>query len=146
VHANPQPGFAWVLEPGSESILQLGFGRTSSTTREQSTPPTMPRVQGRNQHLKARHDRGPLDKNVGVAAGDGGGGGPRLLAGGKPIGDAVRIRNRIEAGKPYERCSEQEAGVIGGRRVAARPQTAQRRSSKPTQLRPRWTDNTTPGA
>ena len=56
---------------------QLGFGRTSSTTREQSTPRNMLGFKDGTNNIKAE-DTEALDKNVWVAGGDG----PDWLTGG----------------------------------------------------------------
>ena len=49
---------------------QLGFGRTSSTTREQVTPRNLMGFKDGTNNLKAE-DTGGLDQNVWVAKGDG---------------------------------------------------------------------------
>jgi len=92
---------------------QLGFGRTSSTTREQSTPRNMLGFKDGTNNLKAE-DTGALDKNVWVAAGDG----PEWLAGGTYL-VTRRIRNRIEA---WDRTTllEQER-VIGRQKGSGAP-------------------------
>jgi deferrochelatase/peroxidase EfeB len=56
---------------------QLGFGRTSSTTREQSTPRNLMGFKDGTNNIKAE-DTELLDKNVWVAPGDG----PDWLVGG----------------------------------------------------------------
>ncbi len=81
---------------------QLGFGRTSSTTREQSTPRNMLGFKDGTNNLKAE-DTEALDKNVWVAAGDG----PDWLAGGTYL-VTRRIRNRIEA---WDRTDAARAGA-----------------------------------
>ena len=92
---------------------QLGFGRTSSTTREQSTPRNMLGFKDGTNNLKAE-DTEALDKNVWVAAGDG----PDWLAGGTYL-VTRRIRNRIEA---WDRTTllEQER-VIGRQKGSGAP-------------------------
>ena len=70
---------------------QLGFGRTSSTTREQFTPRNMLGFKDGTNNIKAE-DSETLDKNVWVAKDDG----PEWLAGGTYL-VTRRIRNRIEA-------------------------------------------------
>jgi deferrochelatase/peroxidase EfeB len=69
---------------------QLGFGRTSSTTREQSTPRNLFGFKDGTNNLKSE-DSADLDKNVWVAKGDG----PNWLAGGTYL-VTRRIRMRIE--------------------------------------------------
>ena len=69
---------------------QLGFGRTSSTTREQVTPRNLMGFKDGTNNLKAE-DTGGLDQNVWVAKGDG----PDWLAGGTYL-VTRRIRMRIE--------------------------------------------------
>jgi deferrochelatase/peroxidase EfeB len=92
---------------------QLGFGRTSSTTREQSTPRNMLGFKDGTNNLKAE-DTEALDKNVWVAKGDG----PDWLAGGTYL-VTRRIRNRIEA---WDRTTllEQER-VIGRQKGSGAP-------------------------
>ncbi len=92
---------------------QLGFGRTSSTTREQSTPRNMFGFKDGTNNLKAE-DTGALDEHVWVADGDG----PAWLAGGTYL-VARRIRMRIE---PWDRTTllEQER-VIGRRKGSGAP-------------------------
>src|SRR4029078_11205904 len=70
---------------------QLGFGRTSSTTREQSTPRNNPGFKDGTNHIKAE-DTDALDKNVWVAKGDG----PDWLTGGSYL-ETRRGRNSSEA-------------------------------------------------
>lgn len=84
---------------------QLGFGRTSSTTRDQSTPRNMFGFKDGTNNLKAE-DTAALDEHVWVARGDG----PDWLTGGTYL-VARRIRMRIE---PWDRTTllEQER-VIG---------------------------------
>jgi deferrochelatase/peroxidase EfeB len=69
---------------------QLGFGRTSSTTREQATPRNLLGFKDGTNNLKAE-DTAELDKNVWVASGDG----PDWLTGGTYLVQR-RIRMRIE--------------------------------------------------
>lgn len=69
---------------------QLGFGRTSSTTRDQSTPRNLFGFKDGTNNVKAE-DTDVLDKQVWVAAGDG----PDWLTGGSYL-VARRIRMRIE--------------------------------------------------
>ena len=69
---------------------QLGFGRTSSTTREQVTPRNLMGFKDGTKNLKAE-DTGALDQNVWVAKGDG----PDWLTGGTYL-VTRRIRMRIE--------------------------------------------------
>jgi deferrochelatase/peroxidase EfeB len=92
---------------------QLGFGRTSSTTREQSTPRNMLGFKDGTNNIKAE-DTEVLDKNVWVQQGDG----PDWLAGGTFL-VTRRIRNRIEA---WDRTSllEQER-VIGRHKGSGAP-------------------------
>ena len=92
---------------------QLGFGRTSSTTREQSTPRNMLGFKDGTNNLKAE-DTDALDKNVWVAKGDG----PDWLTGGTYL-VTRRIRNRIEA---WDRTTllEQER-VIGRQKGSGAP-------------------------
>jgi deferrochelatase/peroxidase EfeB len=92
---------------------QLGFGRTSSTTREQSTPRNMLGFKDGTNNIKAE-DTSTLDKNVWVAKGDG----PDWLAGGSYL-VTRRIRNRIEA---WDRTTllEQER-VIGRQKGSGAP-------------------------
>lgn len=84
---------------------QLGFGRTSSTTRNQTTPRNLFGFKDGTNNIKAE-DTNVLDKNVWVAAGDG----PDWLTGGTYM-VTRRIRMRIE---PWDRTTllEQER-VIG---------------------------------
>src|SRR5258705_3469970 len=86
---------------------QLGFGRTSSTTREQSTPRNMLGFKDGTNNLRAE-DTEALDKNVWVAAGDG----PDWLAGGTHLGTR-RLRNPIEA---WDRTTLLEQERVIGRR------------------------------
>ena len=65
---------------------QLGFGRTSSTTREQTTPRNMLGFKDGTNNIKAE-DTEALDKNVWVAEGDG----PDWLTGGTYL---VTLTNR----------------------------------------------------
>ena len=92
---------------------QLGFGRTSSTTREQSTPRNMLGFKDGTNNLKAE-DTQALDKNVWVAKDDG----PDWLTGGSYL-VTRRIRNRIEA---WDRTTllEQER-VIGRQKGSGAP-------------------------
>ncbi len=92
---------------------QLGFGRTSSTTREQSTPRNMFGFKDGTNNLKAE-DTGALDQHVWVADGDG----PDWLTGGTYL-VARRIRMRIE---PWDRTTllEQER-VIGRHKGSGAP-------------------------
>jgi deferrochelatase/peroxidase EfeB len=92
---------------------QLGFGRTSSTTREQSTPRNMLGFKDGTNNVKAE-DTEVLDKNVWVQKGDG----PDWLAGGTYL-VTRRIRNRIEA---WDRTTllEQER-VIGRQKGSGAP-------------------------
>ncbi|MFZ0832269.1 MAG: iron uptake transporter deferrochelatase/peroxidase subunit, partial [Mycobacterium sp.] len=69
---------------------QLGFGRTSSTTREQSTPRNLFGFKDGTRNLKAE-DTGKLNEHVWVAPGDG----PDWLTGGTYL-ITRRIRMRIE--------------------------------------------------
>ena len=85
---------------------QLGFGRTSSTTREQSTPRNMFGFKDGTSNLKAE-DTGALDQQVWVADGDG----PDWLTGGSYL-VARRIRMRIEA---WDRTSLREQERVIGR-------------------------------
>jgi len=92
---------------------QLGFGRTSSTTREQVTPRNLMGFKDGTNNLKAE-DVGDLDHNVWVARGDG----PDWLAGGTYL-VTRRIRMRIEA---WDRTTllEQER-VIGRQKGSGAP-------------------------
>lgn len=85
---------------------QLGFGRTSSTTREQSTPRNMFGFKDGTANLKAE-DTGALDQQVWVAEGDG----PDWLTGGTYL-VARRIRMRIE---PWDRTTLREQERVIGR-------------------------------
>jgi deferrochelatase/peroxidase EfeB len=69
---------------------QLGFGRTSSTTREQATARNLFGFKDGTSNLKAE-DTGALDKHVWVADGDG----PAWMTGGSYL-VTRRIRMRIE--------------------------------------------------
>ena len=69
---------------------QLGFGRTSSTTREQSTARNLFGFKDGTSNLKAE-DTGALDQHVWVADGDG----PAWMTGGSYL-VTRRIRMRIE--------------------------------------------------
>lgn len=69
---------------------QLGFGRTSSTTRDQATPRNLFGFKDGTSNLKAE-DTGALDSHVWVADGDG----PAWLTGGTYL-VTRRIRMRIE--------------------------------------------------
>ena len=69
---------------------QLGFGRTSSTTRDQSTPRNLFGFKDGTRNIKAE-DTDKLHQHVWVAAGDG----PDWLTGGTYL-VARRIRMRIE--------------------------------------------------
>lgn len=69
---------------------QLGFGRTSSTTREQATPRNLFGFKDGTSNLKAE-DTGALDAHVWVADGDG----PAWMTGGSSL-VTRRIRMRIE--------------------------------------------------
>jgi deferrochelatase/peroxidase EfeB len=92
---------------------QLGFGRTSSTTREQATPRNLMGFKDGTNNLKAE-DTADLDKNVWVAKGDG----PDWLTGGTYL-VTRRIRMRIEA---WDRTTllEQER-VIGRQKGTGAP-------------------------
>ena len=92
---------------------QLGFGRTSSTTRDQATPRNLFGFKDGTNNLKAE-DTDALDKHVWVAAGDG----PDWLAGGTYL-VTRRIRMRIEA---WDRTTllEQER-VIGRQKGSGAP-------------------------
>ncbi|TXI41470.1 MAG: deferrochelatase/peroxidase EfeB [Mycobacterium sp.] len=85
---------------------QLGFGRTSSTTREQSTPRNMFGFKDGTNNLKAE-DTEALIRHVWVAPGDG----PDWLADGSYL-VARRIRMRIE---PWDRASLREQERVIGR-------------------------------
>lgn len=69
---------------------QLGFGRTSSTTRDQATPRNLFGFKDGTNNIKA-DETGLLDQNVWVADGDG----PAWLTGGSYL-ITRRIRMRIE--------------------------------------------------
>jgi deferrochelatase/peroxidase EfeB len=92
---------------------QLGFGRTSSTTRDQSTPRNLFGFKDGTNNLKAE-DAGALDQDVWVAAGDG----PQWLTGGTYL-VSRRIRMRIES---WDRTTllEQER-VIGREKGSGAP-------------------------
>jgi deferrochelatase/peroxidase EfeB len=85
---------------------QLGFGRTSSTTRDQSTPRNMLGFKDGTNNIKAE-DTQALADNVWVAAADG----PEWLTGGTYL-VTRRIRNRIEA---WDRTSLREQERVIGR-------------------------------
>ena len=85
---------------------QLGFGRTSSTTREQSTPRNMFGFKDGTNNLKAE-DAVALDEHVWVAEGDG----PEWLIGGTYL-VARRIRMRIES---WDRTTLREQERVIGR-------------------------------
>ena len=70
---------------------QLGFGRTSSTTRDQATPRNLFGFKDGTANLKAE-DTGALDEHVWVADGDG----PTWMTGGTYL-VTRRIRMRIES-------------------------------------------------
>jgi deferrochelatase/peroxidase EfeB len=89
---------------------QLGFGRTSSTTREQSTPRNMLGFKDGTNNIKAE-DHDALDKNVWVAKGDG----PDWLTGGSYL-VTRRIRNRIEA---WDRTTLREQERVIGRQTGS---------------------------
>jgi deferrochelatase/peroxidase EfeB len=92
---------------------QLGFGRTSSTTREQVTPRNMLGFKDGTNNLKAE-DHEALDKNVWVAKGDG----PDWLTGGTYL-VTRRIRNRIEA---WDRTTlKEQERVIGRQKGSGAP-------------------------
>lgn len=92
---------------------QLGFGRTSSTTREQSTPRNLFGFKDGTNNVKAE-DTGMLDDQVWVAKGDG----PDWMTGGTYL-ISRRIRMRIEA---WDRTTllEQER-VIGRQKGSGAP-------------------------
>ena len=92
---------------------QLGFGRTSSTTRDQSTPRNLFGFKDGTNNIKAE-DTEALDKHVWVADGDG----PDWLTGGTYL-VTRRIRMRIEA---WDRTTllEQER-VIGRQKGSGAP-------------------------
>jgi deferrochelatase/peroxidase EfeB len=92
---------------------QLGFGRTSSTTRQQNTPRNLLGFKDGTNNLKAEDTAG-LDDNVWVAAGEG----PGWLAGGSYL-VTRRIRMRIEN---WDRTTllEQER-VIGRQKSSGAP-------------------------
>ncbi|MFG1930818.1 iron uptake transporter deferrochelatase/peroxidase subunit [Mycobacterium sp. NPDC048908] len=92
---------------------QLGFGRTSSTTRDQATPRNMLGFKDGTNNIKA-DDHDALDKNVWVATGDG----PDWLAGGTYL-VTRRIRNRIEA---WDRTTlKEQERVIGRQKGSGAP-------------------------
>ena len=92
---------------------QLGFGRTSSTTREQTTPRNLFGFKDGTNNVKAE-DTGALDQQVWVAKGDG----PDWMTGGTYL-ISRRIRMRIEA---WDRTTllEQER-VIGRQKGSGAP-------------------------
>ena len=71
---------------------QLGFGRTSSTTREQATPRNLFGFKDGTNNIKAE-ETDKLNQQVWVADGDG----PDWLTGGSYM-VTRRIRMRIESG------------------------------------------------
>ncbi len=85
---------------------QLGFGRTSSTTREQSTPRNQFGFKDGTANLKAE-EAAMLDEHVWVARGDG----PQWLTGGTYL-VSRRIRMRIE---PWDRTTLKEQERVIGR-------------------------------
>ena len=85
---------------------QLGFGRTSSTTRSQTTPRNLFGFKDGTANLKAE-DTGALDTHVWVGADDG----PQWLAGGTYL-ITRRIRMRIEA---WDRTTLHEQERVIGR-------------------------------
>ncbi len=85
---------------------QLGFGRTSSTTRDQSTPRNLFGFKDGTANLKAE-DGADLDEHVWVADGDG----PGWLTGGSYL-VSRRIRMRIE---PWDRATLKEQERVIGR-------------------------------
>jgi deferrochelatase/peroxidase EfeB len=85
---------------------QLGFGRTSSTSRAQSTPRNLFGFKDGTNNLKSE-DSAALDQHVWVRAGDG----PDWLVGGTYLA-ARRIRMRIEI---WDRTSLREQEEIVGR-------------------------------
>ncbi|WP_157521281.1 iron uptake transporter deferrochelatase/peroxidase subunit [Mycobacterium sp. ACS4331] len=92
---------------------QLGFGRTSSTTRDQATPRNLFGFKDGTNNLKAE-DTGKLDRHVWVADGDG----PAWMTGGTYM-LTRRIRMRIES---WDRTTllEQER-VIGRHKGSGAP-------------------------
>ena len=98
---------------------QLGFGRTSSTTREQATPRNLFGFKDGTNNLKAE-DTGALDEHVWVADGDG----PAWMTGGTYL-VTRRIRMRIEN---WDRTTllEQER-VIGRQKGTGAPNRLRRR-------------------
>lgn len=85
---------------------QLGFGRTSSTTREQETPRNLFGFKDGTRNIKAE-DTAKLNRSVWVNAGDG----PDWLTGGTYL-VARRIRMRIEL---WDRTTLQEQERVFGR-------------------------------
>ena len=85
---------------------QLGFGRTSSTTREQSTPRNMFGFKDGTANIKAE-DTDSLDEHVGVSGDES----PQWLSGGTYL-VSRRIRMRIE---PWDRATLKEQERVIGR-------------------------------
>ena len=110
---HPQPGLGR-LRHGGRALLQLGFGRTSSTTREQSTPRNLFGFKDGTNNIKAE-DTGTLNDQVWVAKGDG----PDWMTGGTYL-ISRRIRMRIEAWDPHPTLLEQER-VIGRQKGTGAP-------------------------
>jgi deferrochelatase/peroxidase EfeB len=92
---------------------QLGFGRTSSTTRDQATPRNLFGFKDGTNNIKA-DETATLDKNVWVADGDG----PSWLTGGTYM-VTRRIRMRIESWD-HTTLLEQER-VIGRQKGSGAP-------------------------
>jgi len=92
---------------------QLGFGRTSSTTREQSTPRNLFGFKDGTRNLKAE-DTDAINRNVWVAKGDG----PDWLTGGTHL-ISRRIRMRIESWD-HTTLMEQER-IIGRQKGSGAP-------------------------
>ena len=102
---------------------QLGFGRTSSTTREQTTPRNMLGFKDGTDNIKAE-DTERSTRTSGWPTGDG----PDWLTGGTYL-VTRRIRNRIEA---WDRTTllEQER-VIGRQKGSGAPMGLRRRVRRP---------------
>lgn len=109
---DPQPR-AHRLRHRRGALLPAGFGRTSSTTREQTTPRNLFGFKDGTANLRSDENT-KLNDFVWVADGDG----PVWLTGGTYL-VARRIRMRIEQ---WDRTTllEQER-VIGRQKAAARP-------------------------
>ncbi|MBK1783254.1 iron uptake transporter deferrochelatase/peroxidase subunit [Prauserella cavernicola] len=104
---------------------QLGFGRTSSTSRAQSTPRNLFGFKDGTNNLKAENT-GALDEHVWVRPGDG----PSWLAGGTYL-VARRIRMHVET---WDRTSLSEQEAIVGRAKGTGAPLGQVREFDPVDL------------